>query len=150
MNSSSDNEEDALARACAKAMWENDKASRHLGIKLGDVSAGCARLSMEVQDFMTNGHGICHGGYIFTLADSTFAFACNSRNQNMVAQNCAVTFLLPVKLGDTLEADAREISRSNRSGLYDISVRRDDGGLVAEFRGHSRSIKGTWLPDARH
>ncbi len=150
MRKSSDREDDALAEACAKVMWENDKASRHLGMELGDVSAGRARLTMVVQDFMTNGHGICHGGYIFTLADSTFAFACNSRNQNMVAQNCAVTFLLPVMLGEKLEADAREISRTGRSGLYDISVRRDDGALVAEFRGHARSIKGTWLPDTRH
>jgi acyl-CoA thioesterase len=137
---------DELARACAKAMWARDKASQHLGMDLVESAAGRARLTMTVLDFMTNSHDICHGGYIFTLADSAFAFACNSYNQNTLAQHCSVSFLAPVKVGDRLTASAREISRSGRSGLYDISVTRDDGETVAQFRGHSRTVKGTLLP----
>lgn len=137
---------DALARACAQSMWAADKASKHMGMKLDHVAAGTATMSMTVQDFMTNGHDICHGGFIFTLADSTFAFACNGYNQNAVAQHCAVSFLLPVKSGETLTARATEIHRSGRSGIYDIRVTREDGETVAEFRGQSRTVKGTHLP----
>tara|TARA_R110002126_G_C10490973_1_gene504714 strand:+ start:119628 stop:120092 length:465 start_codon:yes stop_codon:yes gene_type:complete len=137
---------DEIAKASAAAMWAGDNACRHLQMELVDVSAGRAQLSMEVQDFMTNGHGMCHGGYMFTLADSAFAYACNSYNQNAVAQHCSVTFLAPVKCGEVLTATAREVSRTGRSGLYDIRVTRDNGEVVAEFRGHSRTIKGTWLP----
>ena len=129
---------DEIAKASAAAMWAGDNACRHLQMELVDVSAG--------QDFMTNGHGMCHGGYMFTLADSAFAYACNSYNQNAVAQHCSVTFLAPVKCGEVLTATAREVSRTGRSGLYDIRVTRDNGEVVAEFRGHSRTIKGTWLP----
>ncbi len=138
---------DELARACADAMWERDNASQRLGMRIEDVGAGWARLSMTVRDDMTNGHKICHGGFIFTLADSAFAFACNSYNQNAVAQQCAVTFLAPVGEGERLTAEAREINRSGRSGIYDIRVTRDDGETVAEFRGHSRTVKGTHLPE---
>ncbi|WP_419911750.1 hydroxyphenylacetyl-CoA thioesterase PaaI [Hoeflea sp.] len=137
---------DALAEACAQSMWENDNASRHLGMEIEAVSAGSATLSMTVRDHMTNGHDICHGGYIFTLADSAFAFACNSYNQNAVAQHCAVSFLLPVHSGEKLTAVAREIHRAGRSGIYDIRVTRGDGETVAEFRGQSRTVKGTHLP----
>jgi len=138
---------DELARACAEAMWRKDRASQHLGMAIEHVAAGMARLTMTVRDFMTNGHGICHGGYIFTLADSAFAFACNSYNRNTVAQHCAVTFLAPVMEGERLTADAREVSRTGRSGLYDIRVTRADGETVAEFRGHSRTVKGTHLQE---
>ena len=138
---------DELARACADAMWERDNASQRLGMRIEDVGAGWARLSMTVRDDMTNGHKICHGGFIFTLADSAFAFACNSYNQNAVAQQCAVTFLAPVREGERLTAEAREINRSGRSGIYDIRVTRGDGETVAEFRGHSRTVKGTHLPE---
>ena len=89
---------------------------------------------------MINGHGIAHGGYIFTLADSAFAFACNSQNQSSVAQHCSITFLKPGELGDRLIAHARQISQQGRSGIYDITVSRGDGTVVAEFRGHSRSL----------
>ncbi|MEX3009089.1 hydroxyphenylacetyl-CoA thioesterase PaaI [Hoeflea sp. TYP-13] len=142
----SDMSADELAQACAQSMWANDSASQHMGMKLEAVTAGTATLSMVVKDFMTNGHDICHGGFVFTLADSAFAFACNGYNQNAVAQHCAVSFLLPVKSGETLTAVAREINRSGRSGIYDIRVTRDDGETVAEFRGHSRTVKGTHLP----
>ncbi|WP_136657275.1 hydroxyphenylacetyl-CoA thioesterase PaaI [Nitratireductor sp. XY-223] len=142
----SDMSPDELAKACAKSMWENDNASRHLGMEIEAVSAGTATLSMTVRDHMTNGHDICHGGFIFTLADSAFAFACNSYNQNAVAQHCAVSFLMPVHSGERLTAVAREVHRTGRSGIYDIRVTRGDGETVAEFRGHSRTVKGTHLP----
>ena len=132
-----------LARACADAMWATDNASRALGMKIIDVGPGRAILTMTVADTMTNGHGMCHGGFIFTLADSAFAFACNSRNQNAVAQHCIVTYIRPGKRGDVLTAQAVERSRSGRSGIYDITVTGSDGKVVAEFRGHSRVIEGS-------
>lgn len=134
---------DSLARACADAMWASDNATRALGMKILDVGPGRATLTMAVDENMTNGHGMCHGGYIFTLADSAFAFACNSHNQNAVAQHCSVTFIRPAKRGDVLTATAIERSRSGRSGIYDISVAGADGKVVAEFRGHSRVIEGS-------
>lgn len=141
---------DALARAkaCAEAMWAEDNASRGLGMEIVSVSPGEAMLSMTVRPEMTNGHHICHGGFIFTLADSTFAFACNSHGPNAVAQHCAVTFLRPVREGERLTAHAIERSRQGRSGIYDITVRDADGKAVAEFRGHSRTIAGDWLTPA--
>ena len=132
-----------LARACADAMWASDNASRAIGMELTDVGPGRATMAMTITDLMTNGHGMCHGGYIFTLADSAFAFACNSYNQNAVAQHCSVTFIRPGKRGDRLTASAVERSRSGRSGIYDISVTGGDGKVVAEFRGHSRVIDGS-------
>src|SRR5579872_1505542 len=118
---------DELARACAEAMWREDDASKGLGMKILEVSAGQATLSMTVGPHMVNGQRICHGGYIFTLADSAFAFACNSRNDRAVAAQGNVTFIRPGKLGDRLVATAREISRSGRSGIYDVRVTAGDG-----------------------
>ena len=138
---------DELARACAAAMWADDNATQHLGMELSDVRAGHATMTMRVRPEMTNGHKICHGGYIFTLADSAFAFACNSYNQRVVAQMGQITFLAPGFEGDVLRAEAREIWRQGRSGIYDITVTRQDGARIAEFRGHSRSIKGTHIPE---
>ena len=132
----------ALARACAEAMWRDDMASQDLGMRLDHVGPGAATLSMAVRAEMVNGHGMCHGGYIFTLADSAFAFACNTHNQRCVAQHCAVTYVLPAKLGERLSASAVEVSRAGRSGIYDVTVTRGDGAAVAEFRGHSRVIEG--------
>ena len=134
-----------LAEACATAMWKDDSASRNLGMSLDHVAPGEATLTMTITDQMTNGHGMCHGGYIFTLADSAFAFACNSYNQRVVAQHCAVTYLNPVELGARLQAHAREVSRRGRSGIYDVRVRDGAGTVIAEFRGHSRVINGTHL-----
>jgi acyl-CoA thioesterase len=102
-------------------------------------------MTMTVQPHMVNGQRIAHGGFIFLLADSTFAFACNSHNQRAVAAQCDITFIRPGKLGDVLTATAREISRNGRSGIYDIRVTAGDS-VIAEFRGHSRTIAGTWLP----
>jgi acyl-CoA thioesterase len=137
---------DALARACAEAMWKDDEASRSVGMRIVAVAAGRATLAMTVAPSMVNGHGICHGGYIFMLADSAFAFACNSHNQNTVAQNCTVTFIAPARLGDVLTAEAVEISRTGRSGICDVTVTRGDGTVIAEFRGLSRTIKGELVP----
>ena len=136
----------ALAEACAKAMWDDDNATRHLGMALVSVAPGEAVITMTVSEIMTNGHGTCHGGYMFTLADSAFAFACNSYNQNTVAQHCSVTFLRPAFAGDRLSASAREVSRIGRGGIYDITVTNQNGEHVAEFRGHSRTVKGTPIP----
>jgi acyl-CoA thioesterase len=134
-----------IAAACVEAMWADDQASQALGMVIERVSPGEAIISMTIRADMTNGHGICHGGFIFTLADSAFAFACNTYNQRTVAQHCAVTFLQPGRRGDTLTAHAVERNRSGRSGIYDVTVRDGKGEVVAEFRGHSRTIAGTLL-----
>jgi acyl-CoA thioesterase len=136
---------DDLARACADAMWKEDDASSGLGMKIVEVGPGRATLSMRVAPHMVNGQRIAHGGFIFTLADSAFAFACNSHNAKAVAAQGDITFIRPGKLGDELVATAREISRSGRSGIYDVRV-TVGGEVIAEFRGHSRTIGGTWLP----
>ena len=138
---------DDLARACADAMWKEDGASQGLGMQILEVKAGHAVLAMTIQPHMVNGHGIAHGGFIFTLADSAFAFACNSHNQRTVAAQCNISFIRPGKLGDTLVARAREISRTGRSGIYDVRVTVNDT-VVAELRGHSRTIGGTLVPMA--
>lgn len=135
-----------IARACAEAMWAEDSASKGLGMQLISVEPGRAVLAMTITEAMVNGHNIAHGGFIFTLADSTFAFACNTYNQRTVAQQCAITFLAPGKLGDRLISKGVERYRSGRSGIYDITVTREDGTVIAEFRGHSRTIEGTLLP----
>ena len=137
---------EALAHACAEAMWAEDGASRELGMILESVGPGRAVLAMTVTRTMVNGHGIGHGGYIFTLADSAFAFACNTYNQRCVAQHCAITYLKPVTEGDRLTATAWEVQRQGRSGIYDIRVTDQTGAAVAEFRGHSRSIAGMHVP----
>jgi acyl-CoA thioesterase len=136
---------DDLARACAEAMWKEDDASKGLGMEILEIKPGHAMLAMTVRPDMVNGQRIAHGGFIFTLADSAFAFACNSHNERVVAAQGNITFIKPGKLGDRLVATAREISRSGRSGIYDVRVTVDDTA-IAEFRGHSRVIGGVWLP----
>src|SRR4051812_45037655 len=138
---------DDLARACADAMWKDDDASRGLGMEILEVKAGRATMAMTVMPHMVNGQGIAHGGFIFTLADSAFAFACNSHNERVVAAQGNITFIKPGKLGDRMVATATEISRSGRSGIYDVSVAVDDV-VIAEFRGHSRALAGEWIPVA--
>ncbi len=135
-----------LAEASARAMMENDRATRGLGISLDAIGPGTATMTMTVRADMTNGHDTCHGGFIFTLADSAFAFACNSYNQRVVASHAAITFLAPARAGDRLTATAREVVREGRNGIYDIRVTNDAGAVLAEFRGHSRTIPGTHLP----
>lgn len=136
-----------LANACADALWENDKATQFLDMKLTNVAPGSCHMSMNIQPHMCNGHGDCHGGYIFTLADSAFAFACNTYNQRAVAQHCSITYIRPASQGEYLTAIATEVSRQGRSGIYDIHVQNESGDIIAQFRGHSRTIKGTLVPD---
>jgi acyl-CoA thioesterase len=135
----------ALAEACATAMWTEDRASQDLGMAITRVAPGEAALAMSVTERMVNGHGICHGGFVFTLADSAFAFACNTHGQRTVAQHCTITFVQPTRLGQRLVAHAVERSRTGRSGIYDVTVRNGGNEVVAEFRGHSRTIKGSLL-----
>jgi acyl-CoA thioesterase len=131
-------------------MWLEDRASQGLGMSLQRIAPGEAVISMIVRKDMTNGHGICHGGFIFTLADSTFAFACNTYDQRTVAQQCAVTFLRPVREGETLTAHAVERNRAGRGGIYDVTVRNGSNTVIAEFRGHSRTVTGRLLAPDDH
>ncbi len=131
-----------LAEAVAAGMYSRDRASQGLGMRIVQVAPGAATLTMEVRADMVNGHAICHGGFVFTLADSAFAFACNSYNHNTVAAGCSIEFLAPSKLGDILTATAREHTVSGRTGIYDIDVTNQNGETVATFRGKSARIRG--------
>ena len=133
---------EARARRSAEVMWGEDAASKWLGMTLDAVGPGTATLSFTVAAHHCNGHGICHGGYIFTLADSAFAFACNSYNRLVVAQHNQISFLHPGRLGARLVATAREVTRAGRTGIYDAEV-HDAETLIATFRGVSREIGGT-------
>lgn len=135
----------ALADAVAQRMWSRDHASQALGMRLERVAPGQAELSMTVRRDMVNGHAICHGGFVFTLADSTFAYACNSYNANTVAQGCAIDYLGPAREGDVLRAVGRERHRTGRTGVYDIEVTNQRGETVALFRGKSYRIEGAVL-----
>jgi len=130
------------AERSAAAMWSTDAASKWLGMSLDSVGPGTATMSFEVQDHHLNGHLICHGGYVFTLADSAFAFACNSYNAVTLAQQNSITYLSPGQPDERLTATAVEVSRAGRSGIYDVTVTGNDGRQVALFRGLSRTIKG--------
>jgi acyl-CoA thioesterase len=142
---------DDLARRYAAAMYAADRASRELGIRIGDVAVGRATASMRVTETMVNGHDICHGGYVFLLADTAFAFACNTYGPVTVAAACDVVFVTPARAGDELVATAAERHRYGRSGVYDVTVRRAgeswDEPVVAEFRGHSRATREALLLD---
>lgn len=131
---------DTLARRCAAAMWEADLASRRLGMRLVDVTPGHARLTMRVTEEMVNGHGTCHGGYLAVLADSAFAFACNTEDDVTVAAGFDIVFTVPAVLGDELTAEAVQRVRYGRSGVYDVTLTRGDGTVIAEYRGRSRSL----------
>jgi acyl-CoA thioesterase len=141
--------ENELARACVEALAAGDAPTRELGLEILSIEPGSAAIAMTVTAAMVNGHGVCHGGYLFTLADSACGFACNSRNQRTVTQHCEITFVAPGMLGDRLTARCTERQRGGRSGIYDATVTRADGTVIAEFRGLTRTIKGTWLPDAK-
>lgn len=133
-----------IARRSADVMWADDRASQGLGIELVAVGPGTATLAMTVGEAMTNGHGTAHGGFLFAFADSAFAFACNSHGDTTVAAQCSITFVRPGQRGDRLLATAREVTRSGRSGIYDVCISRD-GVTIAEFRGHSRTIGGSFI-----
>ena len=134
---------DERARRSAAAMWAADKACAEVGLTVDEVTEGAATLSMKIDQRHVNGHDICHGGFMFLLADSAFAYACNSYNRRAVAHIASVTFLEPVMAGDTLTATGRMIQRRGRSGICDVTVTNAAGAPVAEFRGHSREIGGT-------
>jgi acyl-CoA thioesterase len=138
----------ALAKAAAEAMWREDNAARWLGMRIEEVRPGCARLSMPVAQDMVNGHNLCHGGLIFTLADSTFAYACNSHNQRAVAAGCSIEFLAPAFLGDVLTAECTEQVLRGRTGIYDVKVTSQKNELIAVFRGKSATIKGQLVEGA--
>jgi len=130
------------AERCAQAMWATDKASQALGMAITCVGPGTATLTMRVRDDMLNGHGICHGGMIFTLADSAFAFACNTYNMLTVAQQNQITYLAPGEADEVLTATATEVARQGRSGTYDVVVTGKDNRQIALFRGLSRAVTG--------
>ena len=132
-----------LAEAAAAAMYARDRASLALGMKLLKVGPGMASMQMAVRADMANVHDSCHGGLIFTLADSTFAYACNSHNRPAVAVTCNIDFIRPVHVGDVLVATGVEQSLAGRNGVYDIRVENQHGELVALFRGKSQQIKGS-------
>jgi acyl-CoA thioesterase len=132
----------AVAEASARAMYAQDRASQALGMRILEIRPGYAQLAMTVREGMVNGHQICHGGLIFTLADSAFAFACNTYDVVTVASSGSVEFLLPGRLGDELTAIAEERSRAKRTGVYDVAVRNQRGECVAMFRGRSHEIGG--------
>ena len=136
-----------VARRCAELMWAVDVASQGLGMELAEVGPGRALLRMKVRADMANGHGIAHGGFTFALADSAFAFACNTYNRRTVAQGCDIAYLAPVRAGEVLEAEAVERWREGRNGIYDVTVRCGDR-VVAEFRGRSREIGGGFFDDS--
>lgn len=136
------NQADNLARRIADTLLQREGTGPAWGIAIDDAREGYARIRMKLRDDMLNGHRIGHGGMIFALADTAFAYACNSRNENTVAQNASISFLAPAQLGDVLIAEAREASRSGRSGVYQVSVRTADGRVIAEFTGLSRTIGG--------
>ena len=132
----------AVAEATRDAMQRGDRATQLLGIEVQAVGPGSATLSMRVREDMLNGHAICHGGLITTLADSAFAFACNAYNELTVAAGFDVNLLAAAKLGDVLSATAREVSKSGRTGVYDVDVRNQHGQAIAAFRGRSYTMKG--------
>ena len=140
---------DELASRVGAAMWKEDVASKDtMGMQLIACEPGRAVLRMEVKELHLNGHRICHGGFIFTLADSTFAFACNSHNKVTVAAGCSIEFLRPGRLGDVLTCEGLEQTLSGRHGIYDMRVTNQAGDVVALFRGKSTSIQGTVIPEA--
>jgi phenylacetic acid degradation protein PaaD len=130
---------DDLASASAGAMFADDLASQQAGIEVRDIAPGRASATMTVSERMINGHEICHGGYIFMLADTAFALACNTYGVPTVAQACDIVFIKPARLGDDLVATATERHRFGRNGIYDVTV-LDGNDIVAEFRGRSRAI----------
>jgi len=131
-----------LAEAVGAGMYSVDPATQAMGVELDMIAPGEARMHMTVRRDMLNGHQTCHGGFLFAFADSTFAFACNSRNLNTVASGCTIDFLAPGFEGDVLSAHAKERSLAGRTGIYDVTITNQDGRVLALFRGRSYRIKG--------
>lgn len=141
-----DTEPQRIAELSAQALFAGDRASSNLGFRIEEVRPGCARLRMKVRTDMLNGHGTCHGGIIFAFADSAFAAACNTYNAVTVAAAASIDFLAPAHADDELTADAREVWRSKRSGIYEISVSNQRGEVLALFRGRSHCTGGQIVP----
>lgn len=139
---------DAVARRCADLMWPDDHAAQGLGMRIVAVGAGSATLEMTVRGDMVNGHGTCHGAFIFAVADSTFAYACNSYNHKAVAAGVDINFLAPAHRGDVLTARGAARHQGGRAGVYDIEVTNQEGRLIAVFRGRSTRIKGHFFEEA--
>lgn len=139
-------DEETLALACSEAMHANDDAARELGIEILESTPGRARLAMTVEPRMTNGHDVCHGGVLFTLADTAFAHACNNRNHITVAAAASIQFLAPGRPGDRLVATAFERARGKRTGVYDVEIHNQKGELIALFRGNAHQIRGQIIP----
>jgi acyl-CoA thioesterase len=137
-----------IAEACGVRMYEMDHAARSLGVVVDEVEPGRSRVSMTVRDDMVNSHDICHGGMIFSLADCAFAYSCNSRNRKTVAAGATIDFVNAARLGDRLTAFAEERALAGRTGIYDVRVVDQKGELIAFFRGRSRRVSGTVLPEA--
>lgn len=131
-----------VAEATRDAMWKDDRASRGLGMQVVAIGPGRATLTMTVREDMLNGHDLCHGGLVTTLADSAFAFACNAYNEVTVASGFDVNLVAAARLGDVLTATASEVAKSGRTGVYDIAVTNQRGEAVAAFRGRSYTMKG--------
>lgn len=131
-----------IAEAARDAMYARDHAAQALGIEVTGIGPGCATLTMTVRQDMVNGHDILHGGLCFTLADTAFAYCCNSHNYNTVAHSCSITYTAPGRLGDVLTAEAVEPWQKGRNGVTDVTVRTQDGTVIAVFRGNSRRISG--------
>ena len=131
-----------LAEESAQTLYQRDRASQALGMRLAAVRPGWARVEMRVRADMLNGHDLCHGGIVFALADSAFAFACNSYNESTVAAAAAIDFLSAARLGDELAAEAAELWRTRRNGIYEITVTNQRGERIALFRGRSYRIEG--------
>ncbi len=138
---------DLLAARCADTMWAEDGASQAMGMQIVSVREGCAVVSMTVRETMVNGHGMCHGGMIFSLADSAFAFACNSQNFVAVASGACIDYLQPASAGDVLTASASMVNQGKKTGLYDVAVSDQNNRIIAQFRGRSARIRGAVLPE---
>ena len=142
-----DSEAQRTADRAVRVLYDQDRASQSLGMRITRVAPGEAEMTMQVRPDMTNGHDICHGGFVFALADSAFAFACNSHGDSAVAAAASIDFLAPARAGDTLTASARELWRGGRSGLYEIAVANQRGETVALFRGRSQRVAGRLAPE---
>lgn len=136
----------ALAQAAGDAMYARDRATQAMGMLLAEIRPGYARMTMPVREDMLNGHQTCHGGFIFALADSAFAFACNSHNQNTVGAGCTIEYLAPGRHHDLLTAEAVEQALAGKSGIYDVKVSNQDGRIIALFRGKSHRVSGEVAP----
>ncbi len=146
MHDGQDQNAQALAELAGRTMFERDPASQALGMVLAEIRPGYARMTMTVRADMLNGHATCHGGYIFMLADSAFAFACNSHNLSTVGAGCTIDYLAPGRAGDVLVAEATEQALQGKTGVYDVTVKTADGRTIALFRGKSHRISGTVAP----